>query len=84
VIVLQEPSDNISDISDVRQGETFLLIDLWRVGKRLNSVHQEIASFGQILRSRNFSILDVDSLRLRSKNHCGLVFGQNLPFPDGH
>ena len=43
-----------------------------------------MASFGPILRSRKFSILDVAALRLRSKISCGLVLNQNLPFPDGH
>jgi hypothetical protein len=50
----------------------------------LSSARTENASFGQILRSRNFSILDVAPLRLRSKNSCGLVFDQNLHFPFRH
>jgi hypothetical protein len=35
----------------------------------------ETASFGLILRSQNFSILNVALLRLRLKNFCGLVSG---------
>jgi len=50
----------------------------------LTIVHPETVSFGPILRSRIFSILDVGALRLRSKKSCGLVLNQNLLFLDGH
>ena len=48
------------------------------------SARPEMASFGPILRSRPFEILDVVPLRLRSQKGCGLVLNQNLPFLDGH
>ena len=50
----------------------------------VNSARPEIASFGPILRSRDFSKIDVVQLLLTLKNPCGLVLNQNLPLPDGH
>ncbi len=61
------------------------IINKWQMlSIKQTSVHPETASFGPILRSRIFSILDVDALRLRSKKSCGLVLNQNLLFLDGH
>jgi hypothetical protein len=64
-----------------------LIVLIWRLcyrrknsGNINSSARTETASFGQIPRFRNFLILDVAPLRLRSENSCGLVFGQNLIF----
>jgi hypothetical protein len=56
---------------------------LFRQQAVLDIAHPEAASFGPILRSRIFPILDVEALRLRSKKSCGLALNQNLLFLDG-
>jgi hypothetical protein len=44
--------------------------------------YPKTSSFGPMLRSRSFSILEIVMLFLRLKKSCGLAWNQNLRFSD--